>query len=444
MKTESLSSTIKSLFKDDRTEAEKILDEVDVEMVADHMRAYDSNSYIDKAWIDGIRKGMKKVLKAPVLKTPEDGVKYVETVKQYIKVLKEELLFNKGFAPYPSDVKWFNSLSKNKQKEVGKSIEQRILEILREAESIANGLSGNIRFYMDALDDNGTGVYAQTWDAIQKAAMRKFGSYDRDAMDDAVVSWMQVDIKEQVNKITWELSSKLLGNALTKHLSQYKDGGDVGLVKLMVDPIDREISLGKVKLIFQDFSQGRDNERRAQASKNYVAPMKKAWKLLKDKKLDKKLWYGNIFIQPEDWGGENPYGKELGVGGHYDIGADVIRVFSDPSDWTAELMVHELGHRYYYRVLSGKMRRRFEAEFGEVPAVSDYGSKSASEKFAEIFAWYLLGRDLTREQLREFKYIIFGKRFEDVKEIDELLLLIGSSNGNTKRQPQRYDRQNQN
>lgn len=93
-------------------------------------------------------------------------------------------------------------------------------------------------------------------------------------------------------------------------------------------------------------------------TKTYIKYLDEAYHLLKAKKLS-KAWYGKVFIQCEDCGGENQHGKNLGVGGHYEIGPDTVSIFVRPSKFVVELMVHELGHRYWYKQMTSEQRVRF-------------------------------------------------------------------------------------
>lgn len=95
-----------------------------------------------------------------------------------------------------------------------------------------------------------------------------------------------------------------------------------------------------------------------QQVKEYVEYLKEAYHRLKAKKLG-KAWYGTTFIRCEECGGENPLGKEFGVGGHFVIGPDTVSVFSRPSTFVTYLMVHELGHRYWFKQMGEAQREQF-------------------------------------------------------------------------------------
>lgn len=159
----------------------------------------------------------------------------------------------------------------------------------------------------------------------------------------------------------------------------------------------------KVVVDDQSLKPGQINE--------YVKYLDQAHQLLRRKGFG-KAWYGEVFIQCKDCGGQNPYGAELGVGGHYKIGPNTVAIFSRPSKYIAELMLHELGHRWWFKHMTRANRLQFEAwiESGLVP-VSVYGGKHHHEAFAEAFAWFTLDKAMTSQQVETFKLVALGKRF---------------------------------
>jgi len=103
----------------------------------------------------------------------------------------------------------------------------------------------------------------------------------------------------------------------------------------------------------------------------------------------------------------------------YDTRSDAVTTFLQTGNYSYGLedrgsavipLVHELGHRYYYKFMTPEQRNRWEGWSRElkVPAVSDYGATSATEKFPEVFVWYILGRNLSSDQVEEFKEIVRG------------------------------------
>lgn len=115
----------------------------------------------------------------------------------------------------------------------------------------------------------------------------------------------------------------------------------------------REFDLNGLKVIVDDKTVNGDDVAK------YIGYLKEAYALLRSKGFA-KAWYGNIFIQCIDCGGVNP-NTGGGVGGHYFIGKDTVNIYVRPSSFVVELVVHELGHRYWFKHLNSEQRGRFES-----------------------------------------------------------------------------------
>jgi hypothetical protein len=86
---------------------------------------------------------------------------------------------------------------------------------------------------------------------------------------------------------------------------------------------------------------------------DYVKELDAAYHLLKKKKLG-RAWYGLVFIECATCDGRP------GVAGHYNVGKDHIKLFKSPWENT-EILIHELGHRYWYKFMSEGQRAKFES-----------------------------------------------------------------------------------
>jgi hypothetical protein len=115
----------------------------------------------------------------------------------------------------------------------------------------------------------------------------------------------------------------------------------------------REFDLHGIKVIVDDRTVDTNDVKR------YVEYLTKAHAYLKAKGFE-KAWYGNVFIQCNDCGGVNP-NTGGSTGGWYEYGRDTITIFNRPGPFLVELMVHELGHRYWFKQMNSAQRARFEA-----------------------------------------------------------------------------------
>lgn len=117
-------------------------------------------------------------------------------------------------------------------------------------------------------------------------------------------------------------------------------------------PAYRNFDLHGMKILVADATVT-DKELR-----EYIGYLKEAYERLRIRGLE-SAWTGWCFIQCEDCGGQNR-NTGGGVGGHYYIGQDTVRIYSRPSPFVVELVVHELGHRYWFTQMKPEQRQRFK------------------------------------------------------------------------------------
>lgn len=167
----------------------------------------------------------------------------------------------------------------------------------------------------------------------------------------------------------------------------------------------------------------------------YAKVMAHAQTLLKQKGFG-KLWYGVIFVESAsfkklDEASLKAY-RELGyqtlesTAGTYHDGSDVVKITAPPGG-LVKTVVHEMGHRYWYKFMKPEQRARFNGLVKTNPAersrdfpsgpteegvekpvtpVSTYGQSTIEEAFAEVFAHYVMGKDMDRDQLESFKSVL--------------------------------------
>lgn len=247
-----------------------------------------SSPKITKQWIAGIRKSFKKMSAVPTVKKLSDFALFLNGVKYWMDRLEQDLMFNKGLWQYKTP-KYKSMLTQKK------------LDLMAKFEAAT------------VIVNDATDYYGDWFDFVYKdeAAMIPFEIHLReDLVEDAAKKGMTLEeyaiylcnlqFKESMEDLDSIVSGKLL-RLLTSHFTY-----------LHVPEYDREFTLGKVKVVFEDTTASHNAEDRdPYHAKDYVKPLQNAQQLLRRKKLD-KLWYGLIAIQCEKCGGENVYGKHLG------------------------------------------------------------------------------------------------------------------------------------
>jgi hypothetical protein len=82
----------------------------------------------------------------------------------------------------------------------------------------------------------------------------------------------------------------------------------------------------------------------------YVEYLREAYYILKEKGFE-KVWKGDIVISP----------RKRGAGALYFYEDDWIQIRMAPSKRTTKLVIHELGHKFWYTEMTQKQRDRFES-----------------------------------------------------------------------------------
>lgn len=423
---------------------------------------------IDRDWISKVRKTWKSHSSIPVIDDAGTAVSFLRDLANFVDRMAEDLLFTRGF--------WTSGLGES----IPQRLKNKVIEELKATKAVLTEAQRRIAADELAMTP-GTrehridGGHLLQWYTKQdpRSPMRAFNKSVR------------VMVKEAVDEATSIFSRKLLG-ALSRYMNQYNQTEiDFGTINL-------KYSIGRATVIMQDFPNMRDalstlprNEAEALKARfpmpeAYLKHLDAARKMLEAKDLG-FLWYGNIFVQCKSCGGENPFGAQFGVGAHYIIGKDHVQIYSDPGKFITELIIHEFGHRYYYRFMDQVDRAKFDSYFAGagatpetiaevldryandmdsdhvkilrgvgvykrpeelqflvrtyyrkmtpqdqeivqgwlkgVPATSTYGQSISSEDFAEVFAAYVTNSRLSRDQLERFKAFL-GRTRRTAEEND--------------------------
>lgn len=178
-------------------------------------------------------------------------------------------------------------------------------------------------------------------------------------------------------------------------------------------PVFKEFSFGKMKIVVVD------PKTNGSAIERYVKYVDRSKQLI-DKRGFSKVWYGVLFLMSgeykelKDWEKadyERAGYKDLqSVAGTFHSGRDVVEITAPAEEELVKTVCHELGHRYWFKVMNQEKRARFKQFLDEgVLPVSHYGETNAVEAFAEVFAWYCLGADLDQDQLESFRAVLSSK-----------------------------------
>jgi len=365
--------------------------------------------------IKGLRVWWKKVSDPSFIHNAKDmaGVTSVlEKLQKNVGLLEEHLLFGHGLAlPSWADLDEKLGVKPSYLDE----FRARIPKLIEQAKSY---LGEGIDYNNWLLEIVTPGTYAYTEGrGTYRDVQKKHEENPAKFLDGAKAA-----AQGKVALADKEISGKLF-RMMTAFLNEHDPTGE-GLKKLSL-PI--EANIGKVKVVFEGgqkalLSKGltRRDPRDLDAYLPYLIEAKQR---LSSKGFD-DLWYGPIFIQCEECGGKNPLGASFGVGAHYFHNRDYIFIYMDPQRAIVPLVIHELGHRMYYKFLDLKDRSQFNSYFGKVPATSKYGDTTPSEDFAEVFSSFIMGRDLTRDQIERFKAFL-GKQAPRVSRVVAMFQEIG-------------------
>lgn len=388
---------------------------------------------IDVNWVAGIRKGWKlqadrargfkgRIGKASKINldalhaSSRSASAALDDLVGYVRALRADLFVNKGFFPV---------------KDSGLAAERvKVSKELDAAEDALRDARDRVEFWSKVLTPgssenrmDGGSRYAEAHKSVSN-----FQLY---------VNGVEETADQAIKAADQAISGRLL-----RHLAKLatKAGGKLEMPAGEPD----KVSLGKVAVLFADansagarfknrtwlatgvdmdgMSVAQTEPRPPTGRGRYLDSLKQAEALLKQRGLG-YLWYGNIFVMCRDCGGPNSYGSQYTTGAHYHRKGDYITIYDDPHPRLAKLVAHEMGHRYYYKFMTASDRGRFDSFFKQITPVSAYGGEATEEDFAEVFAWYIDGRDLKRDQLERFKAFLGRKlRSESASSSLEVLL----------------------
>ncbi len=233
-----------------------------------------------------------------------------------------------------------------------------------------------------------------------------------------MISTINAAVDEVVERV-----DKIISGRLLRHLTKLAKMGGWQDNKVDLGGHEPEaVTLGKAQLIFMGTPKGKAtaSARHPRMRKRYIAFAQDVRNTLRKHNLG-YLWYGKFFTKAKGDAPENHLGVHFGVGATYSRKGDYITVYADPKRSMAFMLIHELGHRYYYKFMNATDRHNFDRWFGKTKPTSNYGATISSEDFAEVFASYVTGRNISRDQAARLKEF-FGrtKRLESLSVPDRI------------------------
>jgi len=118
--------------------------------------------------------------------------------------------------------------------------------------------------------------------------------------------------------------------------------------------IFREFDMYRMKVVIDDSTVTEMD------TEDYVKYIDEAHTRMKTKGFG-KAWYGTFFVRCHNCGGVNPNSLSGETGGDYRIGPDTINCYSKPGKFIVKLLVHELGHRYWFKQMTSTQRAKFNS-----------------------------------------------------------------------------------
>lgn len=435
---------------------------------------------LTKQWLMGVRRGWVSLLKPPIHDFT-DVFRALGRLHQFTTNLREQVynvrqILNKPQAA-PSQrkdepEKKFRERLKEHAKYVGTQIENRfnaLIEKIEDAGSKARHwkdvYDGNTPFPSEEQRQRGEqmlNLYSTNFEgAISTHRQDRGGRYH-----EASLTVFLDDILKLLYQEAAELA-KYEKNRQENLQSQLPGVREFELEhgNLFAEPVFKEFTIGGVKVVVVD---PKHNGQRIRA---YVDLIDKAHQDIVRKGFG-AVWYGVFFLMSDNYERLSKEDQEAYAkagyknmedrAGTYHSGSDIIRITAPPTDFIIRVIVHELGHRYWYKVMSAAQRAKFEgltegdysmlhalllnhrlltpeehADFSKffakiesghelsvveketverkfkelglragVPLVSEYSKSRPTEAFAEVFERYVVESDLTRDQVESFRSVL--------------------------------------
>jgi hypothetical protein len=422
---------------------------------------------LTKQWLMGVRRGWLSLLKPPI-HTFDDVFRALGKLYQFVKNLRDQVYNVRQVIHKPQP----GAPASTTSKDPGTEIERRFSILLKEIERAGGsaehwkaayeGKTPAPSDYERGQGEHMLNLYRSNFEgAISGSKPQRGGG---NLVREATLTEFLDDILKLLYAEAKELEAFAKKREEMRQEPTTRDFVDRNPI-VYADPVFREFTINGVKIVVVD---PRHNGQRIRA---YVSLVEKAHKDIVRKGFG-KVWYGVFFLMSDSYEkltkeDQTAYAKAGYLNmesraGTYHSGSDIVRISAPPTDEIVSIIAHELGHRYWYKVMSQGQRSRFESliegdwsmvhaillnhhhlsneehqlysrlftsleaghdlsveekklvhdKFKEmglragVPLVSDYAASRPTEAFAEVFERYVTDANMSRDQVESFRAVL--------------------------------------
>jgi hypothetical protein len=381
---------------------------------------------LTKQWLMGVKRGWAAIIKSP----HETSDKY-KAITEFLRNLGDQVLFQKHginivFTGSKERAKFESLLARTKEQVLGVYTEyEKIASAYRDVSSERDG-------FLSEIED-------RTGDNIRKLHgadefIRRYPEY-KPYHEKWIKAMDAIDQYRWHPEVVWSPATRIF-DVLMKHLyadakatAEYRKEHGEDLIDDFYSTVPKEFDLNGAKVVVIDDTVTRSDVR------DYVKYINRAQQLLKNKGFG-KLWYGVIFVEaknhkktPEEIELAQKWGySSSGDAGEYNHDRDQVYVKNKPEGYVTRIVIHELGHRYWFKFMTSANRARFNSlvqtkttdkyrDYPQGPTdeegnpkpiapLGDYATSNIEEAFAEVFEGYVSESDLTRDQLESFQSVL--------------------------------------
>jgi len=310
---------------------------------------YKRGELLTKSWLMGVRRGWLSLLEPHIVEW-KDVLKAIGKLDEFVRNLREQILFVRR-----------NPLTLPNSEE-GK-------KLLKQFDTLLNAI------------DNQHSTAAHWMDVDQRSDFRSLGFSQEEGahmfelyktkFSDMMTTYVRTRRKPGQYITTREAN---LTELLDKILDTLREGASrlekaikieeatqpLGISPTLMEykePAFKEFSFGRMKVIVVG----------TQDSREYIKRLDKAYQLIQKKGFE-KLWYGVLFVSrnfhkldPDSVEAYRIAGyKDLqSRAGAYHSGSDIMEMTAPPTKWLSDAIIHELGHRYWFKFMKSPQRARF-------------------------------------------------------------------------------------